>query len=164
LSSGGPSGSTQYAQHIQYTVRLFQGIDATGIASGTTLDFSFDYIYQQGFTGPEEMVWVLGLTNGEVVNVQAPFITPGDQLVASPLTIQSDWEHFATSFVLASSYDAIAVVFGMGAYNDLSGLRGIDNINLDAAPVSEPGTMMLLGSGLVGLAGYARRRFKKKGV
>jgi len=28
-------------------------------------------------------------------------------------------------------------------------------------PIPEPSTMMLLGSGLVGLAGYGRRRFKK---
>lgn len=48
-----------------------------------------------------------------------------------------------------------------------SGITGIHltescgNDVADLTPVPEPGTMILLGTGLIGLAGYARKRFRK---
>jgi len=35
-------------------------------------------------------------------------------------------------------------------------------MNLNASPVPEPATMFLLGTGLIGLAGFGRKRFRKK--
>jgi hypothetical protein len=38
---------------------------------------------------------------------------------------------------------------------------GLSHIEFKGSPVPEPTTMLLLGAGLVGLAGFGRKRFKK---
>ena len=72
------------------------------------------------------------------------------QAVADPfLVIDPDWEYAAYFMVLQqSNIDPTKWVEVTRAWQD-------------PAPVSEPGTMMLLGSGLAGLVGYGRKRFRK---
>ena len=60
--------------------------------------------------------------------------------------------HFAT-------YTFSSPVLALAFHDDGYGEVGIDNLVVNSVP--EPATMLLLGSGLVGLAGFARRRYKK---
>jgi hypothetical protein len=57
-------------------------------------------------------------------------------------------------------YDQILISYS-GRYSiDVDAVR-VDTGNGGVAPVPEPGTMMLLGSGLVGVAYWGRKKFRK---
>ena len=68
-----------------------------------------------------------------------------------------------TAPILSFSADQLSVNFNALDTNNIRG--GQTNYTFSfstaAAPVPEPSTMLLLGSGLVGLIGYGRRRLKK---
>jgi hypothetical protein len=173
--TGGPLGSSYYFNHTGGTggdQRAYQPIDTSSMAlAGQEITLSFDYIFEQGDWQIQDMgVALVGLSG-----VGAKYVAYGGAgydgtfgvdgagitrtvLGTLALTITTGWSSDSLSVVLGQDYDTLIAVFASSAWAGSGGVRGIDNVNVSTVP--DPATILLLGLGLLGVAGV-RRKFKK---
>ena len=135
------------------------GIEFTWHADGnTTFDLYFDF-------------------DQTTLTITAPFLEPEagynwgiDDNAATftgfdiPITglslasVNNMWDGFVTNF----SFTSDSMTFDINGLSAGFGAEAIFDINPASAPVPEPATMLLFGSGLIALAGMGRRKFKSQ--
>ena len=161
VEAGGPTG--KYAKHWVDASRghnvLMYGVDLTDLpARRFWLDF--DYVATNNFN-PIVALRVISDGQHELgPSTWFPIVNPDDQNVflAEKLDKTDDnWLHASFQGYIPFDYDVLQ--FGINGVGN-QGLKGIDNVKLTAVP--EPATIFLLGSGLIGLVGFSRRKIFKK--
>jgi len=156
------------------------GQNVINVQSGTTVPMYAGY-YQAvadavpGAVQPGSLIYLNGLikssgvTSGARGQLQLEFYNDymansstriwGSDIVTTAVTANQDWTSYqATGYVPSGAKMFQVLTLETGSLVGAAGTFGYDDINVDYAPVPEPASLLLLGSGLVGMFGLRRKK------
>jgi len=139
LSNSGDTGESDWVQSV--------------LGSDWTITYTTPYSSNDWVQTNQSGVYAL-----ELNTAPSYFFIKTGNLKLSP----TNFEHFLYQNLASLDYAVINIAdWNAGTANSIN-IGKVSHIGeIGSTPVPEPATMLLLGSGLVGLSGFGRRRFKK---
>jgi len=147
------SGSTVT---IGNTLEVFRGLDSVGLDVKLKFDLGAGTVINMHTGASADIGKIFGFY----------LSTEDNKTYYSHIDLNEDKKDHALLFDTSAGHSGLYGSDVVVAFEDLYDLGDQDYNDLvagvtDVKPVPEPGTMMLLGSGLVGLAGWGRKKFRK---